>query len=82
MCKGSSPSLFALQDPSFSKVRSVGSAQGTVCHLQGICTREGVDVGGQKPPGLTGYLEGEPGLGVLTRQRSPEHLPWDAEGGA
>lgn len=50
--------------------------------LQGIRTREGVDAGGQKPPGLTGYLEEEPGLGVLTRQRSPEHLPWDAEGGA
>lgn len=71
----SSPSLLALQDQSSSKVRSVGCAQGVVPHLQGICTLEGVDAGGQKPPGLTGCPGEERGPGVLTRQRSPEHLP-------
>lgn len=82
--EGSSPSLFALQDLSSSKVGCVcggGSPQGAVYHLQGICTVERVDAGGQKPPDSQGWLGEEPGLGVHVGKESPQHLPSIIGGG-
>ena len=82
MCKESSPSLFALQDLSFSKVRSGRGHPGSCLLFTGDpCSRRG-GCGRSEAPGLTGWLGRRAGTEHIGKERrAPEHLPSDTEDG-